>query len=98
MLLALNLLLYLKAKDIGISEGLAVRISLSSAGIWWALFTIVPLMTLRNRVPVRRVAPGENYVLNSFREIGRINSPYGHGNVAIVNGYLLVIDSSDGGG
>jgi UMF1 family MFS transporter len=69
LLLALNLLLYLKAKDIGISEALAVRISLSSAGIWWALFTIIPLLTMRNRAPLRRVKPGENYVLNGFREL-----------------------------
>jgi UMF1 family MFS transporter len=69
VLLALNLLLYLKAKEIGISEGLAVRISLCSAGIWWALFTIVPLATIRNRTPLRQVRPGENYVLNGFREV-----------------------------
>ena len=70
LLLALNLLLYLKAAAIGISEGMAVRISLASAGIWWALFTIIPLATIRNRKPVRQVKPGENYVLNGFRELG----------------------------
>jgi UMF1 family MFS transporter len=52
IVLALNLALFSNAKNLGISEGLAVRISLCSAGLWWAVFTIVPLMTLRNRPPV----------------------------------------------
>ena len=33
-----------------------------------------------------------------FTPISIINSPLGHGNVAMVNGYLMVIYSSDGGG
>jgi UMF1 family MFS transporter len=48
-LLALNLLLFLNAKRVGITEGMAVRISLGSAGVWWAVFTIPTLLTLRNR-------------------------------------------------
>lgn len=49
VLLALNLLLYLNAPKLGMSEGLAVRISLGSSGVWWALFTIPALLLLRNR-------------------------------------------------
>ncbi len=49
VLLALNLLLYLNAKRIGITDGMAVRISLGSAGVWWGVFTIPTLLTLRNR-------------------------------------------------
>jgi UMF1 family MFS transporter len=51
LLLALNLVLYSGASRFGISEGLAVRISLSSAGAWWALFSMIPLAGLRNRRP-----------------------------------------------
>jgi Permeases of the major facilitator superfamily len=51
LLLALNLLLYMKAEALGISEAMAVRISLCSAGVWWAAFTIIPLLALRNRRP-----------------------------------------------
>ena len=47
LLLALNLVLYMRADKIGISEAMAVRISLSSAGVWWAIFTIPTLLTLR---------------------------------------------------
>src|ERR1700675_556660 len=44
LLLALNLLLYLGRDKIGISEAMAVRISLCSAGVWWAGFTIPTLL------------------------------------------------------
>lgn len=55
LLLALNLLLYQKAEAIGLDEGLAVRISLASAGVWWALFAIIPMATLHNRPPTAAV-------------------------------------------
>ena len=51
ILLALNLVLYSGASRFGISEGFAVRVSLSSAGAWWALFSLIPLAGLRNRPP-----------------------------------------------
>ncbi len=53
LLLALNLALFGKAKALGISESLAVRINLASAGVWWALFTVIPLLAIRNRQPGR---------------------------------------------
>lgn len=49
--LALNLVLFAKAESLGISQGMAARINLASAGIWWAGFTLIPLMTLRDRPP-----------------------------------------------
>lgn len=55
-LLALNLILYSGASRFGISEGLAVRMSLSSAGAWWALFSVIPLAGLHNRSPVNQEA------------------------------------------
>ena len=60
LLLALNLVLYLKADKIGMSESMAVRISLCSAGVWWAIFTIPTLLALRNRGPARVLAAGES--------------------------------------
>ncbi len=67
LLLALNLLLFSRADALGISEFLAVRINLASAGVWWALFTVIPLVALRKRPPARRRAPGEG-ILRSFRQ------------------------------
>lgn len=61
-LLALNLVLFLRAGQIGISEGMAVRVSLSSAGVWWAVFTIPTLLALRNRGPARTLPPGQSAI------------------------------------
>ncbi|MEV5410772.1 MFS transporter [Thermopolyspora sp. NPDC052614] len=53
LLLAINLGLYLGRDALGLDEGLAVRICLASAGLWWAGFTIIPMLRLRNRPVVR---------------------------------------------
>jgi UMF1 family MFS transporter len=62
VLLALNLLLFLNAKKVGITEGMAVRISLSSSGVWWAVFTIPTLLTLRNRGSAHALPRGKRAV------------------------------------
>lgn len=62
-LLALNLLLYLNAARLGLSEALAVRISIASAGVWWGLFTIIPLLKLRNRGAAHKLPHGERAVI-----------------------------------
>jgi MFS transporter, UMF1 family len=49
VMLGLNLLLFMNAAKIGITEAMAVRISLAGSGVWWAVFTIPTLLTLRNR-------------------------------------------------
>jgi MFS transporter, UMF1 family len=61
ILLALNLALFSNAQKLGLSEGLAVRISLASAGAWWAAFTVVSLLGLKNRPPGRMRRPGEGF-------------------------------------
>jgi UMF1 family MFS transporter len=68
IVLALNLLLFAQAKNIGISEGMAVRISLGSAGLWWAAFTLIPLVRLRNRPPSPAVKRGSPF-LQLFRTL-----------------------------
>src|SRR5579871_1735194 len=70
LLLALNLVLLLRAEKIGISEGMAVRISLCSAGVWWAIFSIPTLVTLRNRGPARVLAQGQSAVVTVLRQLG----------------------------
>jgi UMF1 family MFS transporter len=69
LLLALNLLLLFRADNLGISEALAVRVSLASAGVWCILFTIPVLLALRNRNPVRVLPPGRNPVAVAFRQL-----------------------------
>ena len=69
LLLALNLLIYVKPSALGLTEALAVRISLASAGLWWAAFTIIPLRALRSRQAARKLPPGEHAVTASVRQL-----------------------------
>jgi UMF1 family MFS transporter len=56
VLLGLNLLLLLYAPAIGVSQGLAVRLSLLSAGLWWGGFSLITFARLQVRTPSRRVS------------------------------------------
>lgn len=49
LLVVINLALFLGHSSLGIEEGFAVRICLLSAGIWWGVFTLIPLARLRDR-------------------------------------------------
>lgn len=69
LLLALNLVLYSNAARLGLEESHAVRISLASAGLWWAVFAILPMMRLRSRRATRSIPPGESLVGVGFRQL-----------------------------
>jgi UMF1 family MFS transporter len=69
VLLALNLLLYTRAESFGVTEALAVRISLASAGAWCAIFTIPVLLRLRNRGPARPLPAGQSLVGAGARQL-----------------------------
>ncbi|MFE1861506.1 MFS transporter [Streptomyces anandii] len=49
LVLIANLVLFTAHGSFGVSEATAVRICLASAGLWWGLFTLVPLRRLRDR-------------------------------------------------
>ncbi len=49
VMLVADLALFLGHDAFGVSKGLAVRICLATAGLWWAVFAIVPLRRLRER-------------------------------------------------
>jgi UMF1 family MFS transporter len=66
--LALNLALFSNADHLGLSESMAVRISLASAGVWWGLFTIIPLIGLKNR-PAGRVDAARKSLGAGFRQL-----------------------------
>jgi UMF1 family MFS transporter len=51
ILLALNLVVYLFHDSFGLSEGMSVRLSMLSAAVWWAGFTLIPFFGIRNRPP-----------------------------------------------
>ena len=69
LLLALNLLLFTRAASFGISESMAVRMSLASAGVWCAIFTIPSLLALRNRGPARPLPPGQTALAAAGRQL-----------------------------
>jgi UMF1 family MFS transporter len=71
VLLALNLALFMGAEKIGITEGMAVRISLSSAGAWWAIFTIPTLIAVHNRGPAHQLARGQSALATTLQQLGQ---------------------------
>ncbi|NLT57287.1 MAG: MFS transporter [Actinomycetales bacterium] len=58
ILLSANLALVTMHDRFGLSTEGAVRASLFTAGCWWALFTLVPYLGLRDRPPVHAVPDG----------------------------------------
>ncbi len=59
LLLIANLALFQGHDAFGLDSGTAVRICLASAGLWWALFTIVPMLRLPSRAGVAPTAPAD---------------------------------------
>ncbi|MFD7594430.1 MFS transporter [Kitasatospora sp. NPDC059812] len=81
LLLIANLALFQGHDALGLSSGTAVRICLASAGLWWALFTIVPMLRLPSRagaapsrivaVPDRPAPAPDRPAAGSLRELAR---------------------------
>ncbi|MFF5498829.1 MFS transporter [Streptomyces aquilus] len=73
LVLVVNLVLYTAHDSFGLSEGMAVRICLASAGLWWGAFTLVPLRRLRDRrAPAKEAtAPGFRQLAATVRDMRR---------------------------
>lgn len=71
VLLALNLALYLLHESFGITESLAVRINLASAGIWWLGFSAITWKKLRARYTARSMPAGENIFSIAFKQLSQ---------------------------
>ena len=69
LLLALNLLMYIRPAALGLDENLAIRIGLASAGVWWGAFTVIPLLRLRSRQAARSVAHGQSPLGVTLRQL-----------------------------
>jgi len=69
LLLALNLLLVLGASHLGISTGLAVRLSFLSAGLWWGGFAVITFLLLKTRPERKKLPPGRGYLTAGFIEL-----------------------------
>jgi UMF1 family MFS transporter len=76
LVLVANLILFTSHDSFGVSEGMAVRICLASAGLWWGAFTLIPLRRLRDRrSPSGRTgeatAPGLRQLAATVRDMRR---------------------------
>jgi UMF1 family MFS transporter len=69
LLLALNLVMVLAHHAFGLDKELAVRLSLLSAALWWAGFTLIPFLRLRDR-PAQGVVPESGGLLH--RSFGQL--------------------------
>jgi len=69
LLLAINLVLFSKADALGLTIEQAVRVNLASAGIWWAVFTLIPLAALRRRQPLKKLPRTETYLSVGFKQL-----------------------------
>ncbi len=69
LLLLINLWMYANAEKLGMTAGQAVRAGLASAGVWWLVFSIIPMLTLRNRAPAKTPAPGESAIGAAVKQL-----------------------------
>ncbi len=69
LLLTLNLVLYLMRDTFGIDSGMAVRINLFSAGLWWFGWSFVTWRLLRSRDIARVIPPGETYLSTGLKQL-----------------------------
>jgi UMF1 family MFS transporter len=79
LLLALNFGFVILAPKIGVSQGMAVRLSLLSAGLWCGGFAIITFRRLKTRAPAQTLPPEKSFLsvglsqlAVTFRELNRL--------------------------
>ena len=70
IMLVCNILLVQNAESFGLTTGLAVRLSLVAASLWWGLFALVTFFLVRPRGAVKHLPEGKNLVSMGFSELG----------------------------
>jgi UMF1 family MFS transporter len=69
LLLSVNLVVVTLHDTFGLSEGLAVRLSMLSAAVWWAAFTWIPYRGIRDRTPINPVPESGSLGRQSFGQL-----------------------------
>lgn len=69
LLLLGNLIFFQLHERLGVSTGLAVRINLASAGLWWLAWSVWTWRTLSPRGASRALPPGQGYLAVGFRQL-----------------------------
>jgi len=59
----------MKANVLGITTGMAIRISLASAGVWWAGFAIIPLLKLKQSQTINYLPQGQHFLFFGFKSL-----------------------------
>ncbi len=78
LLLLLNLAFYQFREALGVPTGLAVRINLASAGVWWLGWSYFTWTRLRPRHAHRSLPAGETYVSAGFQQLRHTLSEIKH--------------------
>ncbi|HET7072368.1 MAG TPA: MFS transporter [Nocardioides sp.] len=69
LLLAVNLVMVLAHDALGLEKELAVRLSLLSAALWWAGFTLIPFLRLRDHPAQDVVSEAGGLLSRSFGQL-----------------------------
>lgn len=69
LLLLGNLVIFQLRDTLGLSTAMAVRINLTSAGLWWLGWSLWTWATLRSRHAPRALPPGESYLTIGFKQL-----------------------------
>ncbi len=69
LLLAANLVVFTLHDALGLQQATAARLSMLSAALWWAAFTLIPFLRLRNHPPLDVVPTGGGPVRQSFGQL-----------------------------
>lgn len=69
LLLTANLVVFVMHDTFGLTEALAARLCMLSAALWWAGFTLIPFLRLRNHEPVHVVPQSGSAVRQSFGQL-----------------------------
>ena len=69
LLLAMNFGLLFNAAAFGLTGEQATRICMASAGLWWALFTLVPMLMLRSRERATPLPSHARYLTAGFKQL-----------------------------
>lgn len=70
IMLVLNLLIVQNAESLGLTTGLAVRVSFLAAALWWGIFALATFYSIKSRGAAKTLPPGKNLVSIGFSEIG----------------------------
>ena len=67
--LALQLVVYLARDSLGLTQGEAVRVCFVMSGLWWAVFTLIPLSRLHRHQAPHGSEHGASVLSAGFREL-----------------------------